>query len=167
MNLSVSAQEIPCVDRPLTTYVRRPTARFLHNNPQRRQVPRLRRPIQRRFRRPFRHQHVLPESSKSAPAASRIGKPPDLFLSQFVLTRPRAGGEHHSLAQPRDVRDVNPLSIAIRALSAIRPPAARQSWSTRHSGYDFSIALDAQERSKSRNAPRKFLGAIDRINDQS
>src|SRR5260370_9800501 len=167
MYLSVSAQKIPRIDRPLPAHISRSPARFLHNNPQWRKVPRLRCPIQRRFRSTFRHKHVLPESSKRPPAASGIGEPPDLFLSQFVLNRPRARGEHHRLAQPRDVRDVNALSIAIRALAAIRPPAAPEPWRARHAGYDLSIALDAQQRPKSRNAPRKFLRAVNRINDQS
>src|SRR5882762_10505532 len=148
VNLPIGTKKISGINRALATHITRPPARFFHNNPQRRQVPGFRRPVQCRFRSSFGHQHVLPESSKSAPAASRIGKSPNLFLSQFVFTWSGPGSEHHCFTQLRDIRHVNPFSIAISAFAAICPPATRQSRSAGHSRHNFAIALDSQQRSK-------------------
>src|SRR5258706_9088339 len=148
VNLSVRTKKISGINRALATHIARPPARFLHNNPQRRQVPGFRRPVQRRLRSSFGHQHVLPESSKSTPAASRIGKATDLFLSQFVFTWSGSGCEHHRFTQPGDIRDVDTFSVPISALTAVRPPATRQSRSAGHSRHNFAIALNRQQRSK-------------------
>src|SRR5882762_4234624 len=167
VNLPIGTKKTSGINRAFATYIARPPARFFHNNPQRSQVPRLRRPVQCRFRSSFGDQHVLPESSKSAPAASRIGKAPNLFLSQFVFTWSGAGGEHHRFAQPGDIRDVDTFSIPISALAAIRPPATRQSRSAGHARHNFAIALNRQQRSKRLNPARKFLRAVDRVDNQS
>src|SRR5712671_481887 len=167
VNLPIGTKKISGINRALAAHIARPPARFFHNNPQRRQVPRLRRPVQCRLSSSFGHQHVLPESTKSAPAASRIGKAPNLFLSQFVFTWSGAGGEHHCFTQLGHTRNVNPFPVAISAFAAIRPPATRQSRSAGHSRHNFAIALDSQQRSKRLNPARKFLRAVDRIDDQS
>src|SRR6267154_1794420 len=167
VNLSVRTKKISGINRAFATHVARPPACFFHNNPQRRQVPGFRRPVQCRFRSSLGHQHVLPESSKSAPAASGIGKAPNLFLSQFVFTWSGAGGEHHCFTQLRNTRDVDTFSVAISAFAAISPPATRQSRSAGHSRHDFAIALNRQQRSKSLNPARKFFRAVDRVDNQS
>src|SRR6267154_2577096 len=147
VNLSVRTKKISGINCALATHIAGPPACFFHNNPQRRQVPRLRRPVQRRLRCPFGDQHVLPESSKSAPTASGIGKATDLFLSQFVFTWSGSGCEHHRFTQVGHIRDVDTFSVAISALAAISPPATRQSRSAGHPRHNFAIALDRQQRS--------------------
>src|SRR5258708_19780405 len=141
MDLSVRAQKISGVNRPFAAHIRRLAARFFDNHSQRSQVPRLRRPIQRRFGGSFCDEHVLPESSKSAPAASGIRHAADLLLSQFVLARPRPRGEHHRFAQPRDVRDVNPLPIPLSAFPALGPPPPPHSHPACHTPPHFSLPL--------------------------
>src|ERR1700687_2417087 len=167
MNSSVRAQEIPRVDRSLAAYVRRPSARLFDADPQRREVPRFRRPVQRHFRAPFRAQHVLPESAERPPAARRIRHASNLLLRDLILAGTGPGGEHHRLAQLSDVRHMNPLAVPISASPSIGPPAARESRRARHPRNDLSIPLDGQQRSKRRNPPRKFLRAVDRIDNQS
>src|SRR5882762_3178545 len=151
VNPPIGTKKISGINRALATHIARPPACFFHNNPQRRQVPRLRRPVQCRLRSPFGDQHMLPESSKSAPAASRIGKATDLFLSQFIFTWSGSGCEHHRFTQPGDIRDVDTFSVPISALTAVRPPATRQSRSAGHSRHNFAIALRSEERSKRLN----------------
>src|SRR5882762_7248413 len=92
VNLSVRTKKISGINRALAAHIARPPTCFFHNNPQRRQVPRLRRPVKRRLRSPFGDQHMLPESSKRTSAASRIGKAPNPLLSQFIFTWSGAGG---------------------------------------------------------------------------
>src|SRR6266849_1427488 len=123
MDLAVRAQKLPGVNRSFAAKIRRTPAGFFHNNTQRCQVPRLRRPIERRFNRTLGDQHVLPEPSEGTAVARSVGQTP-YFLDGFViLARSRAGREDHCVLQLLDTRNVDSLSVSIRAFSAVRPPA--------------------------------------------
>src|ERR1700730_7379994 len=62
---------------------------------------------------------------------------------------------------------MNPFSITVSALAAIRPPAACKSRRARHPPHDLAFSLDSQQCAKCWNSPGKFLRPINRVNDQS
>src|SRR5882762_7275342 len=122
MDLAVRAQELARINRSLTMKIRRTPAGFLDNDTQRCQVPRLRRPIERRFNGTLGDQHVLPEPSEGAAVARGVRQSP-YFLDCFVvLAGSRACREDHRVLQLLDIRNVDSLSVSIRALAAVRPP---------------------------------------------
>src|SRR5260370_20654900 len=62
---------------------------------------------------------------------------------------------------------MNPFSVTVSSLAAIRPPAASKSRRARHPRHDLALALDSQQRAKCWNSPGEFLRPVNRINDQS
>src|SRR5882672_12479856 len=82
MDLAVRAQELARIDRSLAAKIRRAPARFFHNNTQWSQVPRLRRPIERRFNGTLGDEHVLPEASKRSRVSRGVQQSPNSGLDR-------------------------------------------------------------------------------------
>src|SRR6266478_5896774 len=80
MNLAVCAQELAGINRSLAAKIRRTPTGFFHNNTQRSQVPRLRRPIKRRFNGTLGNEHVLPEASERSRVSRGVQQSPNLRL---------------------------------------------------------------------------------------
>src|SRR6267142_1574859 len=117
MDLAVRAQELARINRSLTMKIRRTPAGLLDDDTQRRQVPRLRGPIERRLNRTLGDQHVLPEPSEGAAVARGVQQSP-YFLDGFVvLAGSRARCEDHRVLQLLDIRNMDSLSVSIRALA--------------------------------------------------
>src|SRR5260370_27610284 len=76
VNCSVCAYELPRINRSLAAHVCRAAAGFLDHDSERREVPRLRSPIECGLDRSFRDQHVLPESAETAAGAARLPPSP-------------------------------------------------------------------------------------------
>src|SRR5229473_3033007 len=84
MQLSVSAHQTPIINRTFAAHARRPAARFLDNNSNRREVPRLGPQFDRCLNGSFGHKHVLPGAAKAPPMVGGIHEPPH-FLSSFAV----------------------------------------------------------------------------------
>src|SRR5260370_18256317 len=89
VNFSVCAYELPRINRSLAAHVRRAASGFLDHDSERRKVPRLGCPIERRLDRSFRDHHVLPESAERAPVAPAVPPSPHfrLLLNIFAPAR--------------------------------------------------------------------------------
>src|ERR1700685_3948961 len=98
-------------------------AGLLDDEAQRREVPGLRCPIQSGVDGSLCYQHVLPESAEGAAIARSVSEPAYFLSGFFAFAGAGAGGEDHCFAEPRDIRDVNFLCVAIGTLAAISPPA--------------------------------------------
>ena len=166
MQNPIRTQIIPAINRSLALHVSRLPTCLFHNDPQRRQIPRLRSPIQRRINRALRHQHMLPKSAKRSTVPRSIQQPPNPRPILRVLTRPRPRSKNHRLIQLRSSRNANLLPITKRPFAAIRPPSRPQRGRTAHPRHNLPVQLNPQQRPKRRNPPRKLLRPINRINNQ-
>src|SRR6266849_3147340 len=90
VNFSVCAYELPRINRSLAAHVRRAASGFLDHDSERREVPRLRSPIECGLDRSFRDQHVLPESAERAAVARRVQQSADFRLVVRVFARARS-----------------------------------------------------------------------------
>src|SRR5260370_23212336 len=165
VNLPVGADELPRIDRPLAAQIRRAASRFLHDNSQRRKIPRLRGQVHGNFRGALGDQHVLPEPANRAAISRHIGQQAQFRPHCWIFLVSSAGCEDHRLAERVHARNVNPLAVPVSAFPAISPPARTQSRSARHPGNNFAVHLDSDKRPKPRNPTGKLFSAIHRINN--
>src|SRR5215470_13622963 len=145
MHQPVCAEEAPFVDGTLAVYRGCPAACLFHDDAERREIPRLRNPIQRAFNRTFRHQHVLPKAADRTAAARCIRKSPHARPGVGILPGPCAGGENHGLRQPRNLGHTQLPLASPSPFPPIGPPTSTHSQCrcTDHARDDFRVFLNA------------------------
>ena len=98
MELPVRAEKISGIHTSLAEHVRRAAAGFFDDDAERREVPRLRGPIEGRVDGPLCDQHVLPESADGTAITRGIGETANAFPRFLAFAGAGAGGEHHRFA---------------------------------------------------------------------
>src|SRR5712692_8218271 len=143
MQRSVRRHEAARVNRALAAETGSLAPSFLHDHLQGGNVPRLHHGIEPDLPRPFRHQHVLVEVSKTARPLDS-GDEPGNPARRPRLTGPEVTMEQQGALERIDARYPDAAPVAKRAVASRGVPAGSQGRRTRDPGHDLALVLDRQ-----------------------
>ena len=156
MQEAVRGQRAAAAGRVVPGQVGEAPARLLHDQLRRREIPEVRRGLDRHVHAALGEQHVLPEVAEAARRPHAAGEREERLAE---VAQARVGED--GVLEPRDLRDADRLAVRERAAAARRPPAPPE----RGRRDDRDLVLERDQRREERDPAHVVLRRVDRVHD--